>query len=191
VEELTRSFIAIEVSEGARAQIGELLKDLRQEPGIAVRWVEPRLVHLTLVFLGEVTQGFLVSARLRLADAAKRHPRFALQLKGLGAFPHPRRARVVWVGTEEGREEACLLQADVAASLRSIGFQLEKRPFSPHLTIGRLRVPGDVSRVVTAHFESERFGIARVVLFRSVLGPKGPSYTSLAEFPLADQQATA
>jgi 2'-5' RNA ligase len=70
-----------------------------------------------------------------------------------------------------------------------VGYQPERRPFSPHLTIGRLRMPDDVGKAVAAQFESESFSIDRVVLFRSVLGPAGPAYTVLAEFPLAVQTA--
>jgi 2'-5' RNA ligase len=141
-------------------------------------------MHLTLAFLGEVSQDFLESTEARLAGAAQQHKAFTARLKGLGAFPSPVRARVVWIGTEQGKGEVCALQADVVKALRSVGYQPEKRPFSPHLTIGRLRIPGDVSRAVAVQFESEPFTIERVVLFRSVLGPEGPVYSRLAEFPL-------
>jgi 2'-5' RNA ligase len=73
--------------------------------------------------------------------------------------------------------------------LRSVGYQPERRPFSPHLTIGRLRMPDDVSKAAALPFQSESFTIDRVVLFRSVLGPAGPAYSVLAEFPLAVQSA--
>ena len=185
MSDLTRAFVAVEVSEGARRQIADLLAKLRREPGAEVRWVKPELMHLTLAFLGEVSEDFLESAKTRLSEVARRHQAFTAQLRGLGAFPSPARARVVWVGMEQGKDEVCALQEDVVKALRSVGYQPERRPFSPHLTLGRLRIPEDVSRTVAVQFESESFAIERVVLFRSVLGPAGPVYSGLAEFPLS------
>jgi RNA 2',3'-cyclic 3'-phosphodiesterase len=146
-------------------------------------------MHLTLAFLGEVSQEFIESTKVRLAEVAQRHQAFTAQLSGLGAFPSPSRARVVWIGTGQGKNEVCALQADVVKALRSVGYEPERRPFSPHLTIGRLRFPDDVSRAVAVPFESESFVIDRVVLFRSVLGPAGPAYSVLAEFLLPPQPA--
>jgi 2'-5' RNA ligase len=184
VSEAIRSFVAVSISEGARRQIAELLGRIRHAPSPAVRWVRPELMHLTLAFLGEVSQGFLTSANGPLAQVARRHQAFAMQLKGLGAFPSPPRARVVWIGTGRGRDEVCALQADVVKALSPVGYQPERRPFSPHLTIGRLRIPANVERVIAAQFKSEPFVVGRVVLYRSVLGPGGPTYTPLSEFPL-------
>ena len=189
MSEAIRSFVAVSISEGARRQIADLLGRLRHEAGPAVRWVRPELMHLTLAFLGEVSGDFLESAKVRLVGVAQQHKVFTARLKGLGAFPSTSHARVVWVGMEQGKDEVCSLQADVARALGSVGYQPERRPFSPHLTIGRLRLPDDVSKVIAVQFESESFSIERVVLFRSVLGPTGPVYSVLAEFPLAVQTA--
>ena len=184
MSEAIRSFVAVSISEGARRQVADLLAGLRREPGSLVRWVSPELMHLTLAFLGEVSQDFIEAATARLTEVASGHRPFPMQLKGLGAFPSPARARVVWIGTGCGRDEVCALQADVVKALRSVGYQPEKRPFSPHLTIGRLRMPGDVSRAVAVQFESESFMVERVVLVRSVRTPTGPVYSVTAEFPL-------
>lgn len=184
MSEAIRSFVAVSISEGARRQIADLLVGLRREPRPAVRWVRPELMHLTLVFLGEVSQDFLESAKGRLSEVALRQDAFTLQLKGLGAFPGPSRARVVWIGTDQGKDEVCALQADVAKALSSVGYQPERRPFSPHLTIGRLRIPDDISQAIAVRFESEPFRIDQIVLLRSDLGPGGPTYHRLAEFPL-------
>jgi 2'-5' RNA ligase len=189
VSEAIRSFVAVSISDGARRQIADLLNSFRRESGGDVRWVKPELMHLTLVFLGDVPRSFLDSAKTRLSQVAARHKAFEVQLRGLGAFPGSSRARVVWVGTDKGRSEVCALQKDVETALSSVGYQPERRPFSPHLTIGRLRVPGDVSRVAATQFESELFTVDRVVLFRSVLGPGGPTYSRLSEFSLQTSRA--
>lgn len=185
MSETIRSFVAVSISEGARRQIADLLGRLRREPGVSVRWVRPELMHLTLAFLGEVSGDFIESAMVRLGEVSPQHKAFKMQLKELGAFPSPARARVVWIGTEQGKGEVCALQTGVVKALCAVGYQPERRPFSPHLTIGRLRMPGDVSRAVGVQFVSESFLIDRVVLFRSVLQPTGPVYSALAEFPLS------
>jgi 2'-5' RNA ligase len=184
MSEAIRSFVGVSISEGARRQIAELLSRFRREPGADVRWVRPELMHLTLAFLGEVSVGFLESAKAGLSEVAGRRGAFAMRLKGLGAFPNPSRARVVWIGSDQGKSEVCALQADVVRALIGVGYQPERRPFSPHLTVGRLRIPDDVSRAVAMQFESESFSIDQLVLFRSVLGPGGPTYSRLVEFPL-------
>ncbi len=184
MSDLTRAFVAVELSEAARRQIAGLLERLRRDVRLSVRWVKPELMHLTLAFLGEVSTDFLESAKAQLAEAAARHKAFTMQLKTLGAFPSPSRARVAWIGTDQGKDEVCALQRDVVKALSSVGHEPERRPFSPHLTIGRLRIPDDISKALAAQFESEPFRIDHLVLFRSVLGPGGPTYHRLAEFPL-------
>jgi 2'-5' RNA ligase len=183
MSELTRCFVAVEVPSVARAQLGDLLKQLGRTPG-PVRWSKPDQMHLTLAFLGEVPQDFVDSAVARLMPAVVCFRQFTARLSGMGAFPNPKRARIVWVGTDHGRAELCALQAGVVVALKGVGFQPESRPFSPHLTIGRVKVPADVSSTVQVMFESEPFEVSRVVLFRSVLEPAGPVYSVIAEFPL-------
>lgn len=181
---LIRAFVAVEISDAARRQIAGLLDRLRRDAHPGIRWVKPELMHLTLAFLGEVSSDFLESARDRLAEAAGHHRAFTMQLKTLGAFPSPSRARVAWIGTDQGRDEVCALQRDVVKALGSVGHEPERRSFSPHLTIGRLRIPEDIGKATAVQFESEPFRIEHLVLFRSVLGPGGPTYHRLAEFPL-------
>ena len=178
-----RAFVAVEISEQARCQLKDLLRQLQTRAG-RVRWVRPEQMHLTLVFLGEVSRNFVESARQRLADAVAGSPAFSAQLCGIGAFPGPARARVVWVGMREGEEELKRLQAEVVRQLVGVGFEPEKRPFSPHLTIGRLKVPADVRAACETQFESERFEIDRLVLFQSILKPTGPEYIRLREWAL-------
>jgi RNA 2',3'-cyclic 3'-phosphodiesterase len=184
MSELVRCFVAVETSPSARAQLGDLLRQLGRTPG-PVRWGKPDQMHLTLAFLGEVPQAFVDSATQRLGPAAARFRRFEARLGGLGAFPDAKRARIVWVGVGQGRDELCALQAGVVAALRTVGFRPESRPFSPHLTIGRVKIPADLGPALQARFESETFTVGRVVLFRSVLQPAGPIYSVLSEFPLS------
>ncbi len=178
-----RCFVAVDIPDRVREQIGELEKGLKTRvPG--VRWVRPDRMHLTLVFLGEVDDAFVAGAKERLVRAVSGVVRFRARLGGLGAFPNPRRGRVVWVGMRDGRDELCALQQRVESALREVGYRPERRPFSPHLTLGRLRVPGDVAAACGTDFASDEFAIDRAVLYQSVLRPEGPEYTRLAEFAL-------
>jgi 2'-5' RNA ligase len=146
-------------------------------------------MHLTLVFLGEVTDEFVCRAEPELSAACAASSPFRGALRGLGAFPDPRRARVVWAGMSDGRQEMVGLQASVVAALRRVGFEPERRKFSPHLTLGRLRTPGTVSAVCEREFATETFDVDRAVLYRSVLTPSGPEYARLAALTLGQSSA--
>jgi 2'-5' RNA ligase len=191
VTEPMRAFVAVEVSESARQQIARLLERLKRESGPAVRWAKPELMHLTLVFLGEVPSSFLESAKPGLAAVARQHQPFEMKLSGLGAFPGSTRARVVWIGIKLGRREVCALQRDAVKALHSVGYEPERRPFSPHLTIGRMREPADVTADLSQEFETQPFEVGRFALFRSVLGPGGPTYSTIADFPLGSGRVHA
>jgi len=179
-----RAFIAVEIPDGVRAGLGRLVGSLSNRPGPRVRWVRPENMHLTLVFLGEVDEEFVGRAARAVGPAVAAVPGFECRLSGLGAFPGPSRARVVWAGVGDGREEVRALEAVVSQSLQGVGFRPERRGFSPHLTLGRLRDPADVRTLIESRFESERFRVAALTLFRSVLGPGGPEYSELAILPL-------
>lgn len=180
---LIRSFVAIDISHRTRDQVAGLIDGLGRQVG-GVRWVRPDLLHLTLVFLGEVEPTFIEAVKPGLMEAATATVCFSLRLAGVGAFPSPRRARVIWLGIEASScgELVGLQRAAVRALVRK-GFVPEARPYSPHLTIGRLSVPSDVSSLLASQqFESEPFEVERLVLYRSVLRPQGPEYPVLATF---------
>lgn len=185
-----RSFVAVDIGDKERKGVAELQRGLKHKAE-GVRWVRPDRMHLTLAFLGEVSEEFIESAKPKLAEAARGCAAFDARLGGLGAFSSPRKARVVWVGTSEGRDKLCLLQKRVVASLKQVGFKPEQRPFSPHLTLGRLRVPGDVTQVCGQEYRGRGFLVDRVILYKSVLRPEGPEYFRLAEFELSPARPPA
>jgi 2'-5' RNA ligase len=117
-----------------------------------------------------------------------------LRLKGVGAFPNARRARVIWAGTKEGREELLGLAERVEQACERHGFAREDRPFQGHLTLGRVREPVVNERLACAVGElaEEELGevaVDRVLLMKSDLTPKGASYTRL-EQTLLDERTT-
>jgi len=158
-----------------RAAFGERL------PGRAVpaaNW------HLTLRFLGSTD-----AARHRgIVDELGRidpPPPFDLTLSGLGAFPRAGRAKVLWIGADEGADALRALAASVEAAAVRAGFAPEPKPFSPHLTLSRLDPPADLRRIIeSAPSFTGRMRVDAFVLFRSHLGGGPPRYEPLDRFPL-------
>jgi 2'-5' RNA ligase len=179
-----RLFLGVALPEETRTALeGRLREALGGEP-LPGRPVPPTNWHLTLRFLGDTP----AEARERLVRelrAAACGPAFPLELAGLGAFPRPARASVLWVGAAEGEAPLRALAEEVEAAVRRAGFPAEPRPFSPHLTLSRIQPPHDV-RALVEHFPdfAERITVDAVVLFRSHLG-RGPArYEAVERVPL-------
>jgi len=188
-----RAFIAINLSEEIHHGLEQVLQDLKSRlPGGAVRWVPEKNIHLTIKFLGEVSETGIEMLTTMLQTEAVRHPPFEFSVGGLGAFPSPRRPRVVWVGVEAPVELASL-QRGVEAEMARLGYAPEERPFSPHLTIGRVtrNASPDELRRLSSTLESYKVGFLGVTrvqaihLFRSDLQPSGAVYTLLYSAALA------
>jgi len=182
-----RLFVAVELPASVRRALGELARDLARCRA-DVKWVEEENFHLTLKFLGEVDQARLPEVQEALARAARGAKPFSFEATGTGAFPSPGRPRVIWVGVGRGAEELGSLAARVDAELARVGFAAEARPFSPHLTLGRVRSPrgvGDLVRALEqACFPAREVPVGEIVLFQSVLGRAGPVYTPVARYRL-------
>ena len=133
-----RAFIAISLSDEIYQKLDQVLAALKKQlPGKSIRWVPARNIHLTMKFLGDVS----ISSQEQLTKALQaeviRHPPFDLSVGELGVFPTLRRPHVVWVGIEAPPELAAL-QRGVEAEMARLGYAPEQRPFSPHLTLGRV-----------------------------------------------------
>jgi RNA 2',3'-cyclic 3'-phosphodiesterase len=186
-----RCFVAVDLSDEAREAIAAAQARLRATaPRAEVGWIDPAKMHLTLEFLGEVAEQQRGGIEGALADVAARHAPFALTAGGAGTFPGPSRPRVLWVGLAAGLREIGLLAADVERACAPLGFPPEGRPFRGHVTLGRVRNPRGVGRVVRAlrELDGATFGtwtVREVVLYRSHLGGSRPArYEALARFPL-------
>jgi 2'-5' RNA ligase len=175
-----RLFVAVPLTDEARHHMSHLL-DGGAIPG---RLNHPDKWHITLRFLGEVDEvgKDRVSACL---DGADLGVSFRVRWGGLGAFPRPSKANVLWVGVEQGFEHLEGLHETVEDALESAGFPPEDRPFRPHLTLSRIRPQQDVTALVE---RTESLGIAmpvdRIVLYRSHLGGGAARYEELESFPL-------
>ena len=183
-----RAFVAVNLDQDlkdALAKVQERLKATRADVG----WVRPESLHLTLKFLGQVEESRLGAVAEAIAAAATGYGSFRLVLGGVGAFPQPRAARVVWIGVQQGAEALVTLQARVEAGLEALGFAREERPFAAHLTLGRVRGPARREQLAVAltSIPAEPLGemlLHRIDLMKSELGPGGARYTALQTFPL-------
>jgi RNA 2',3'-cyclic 3'-phosphodiesterase len=193
---MLRSFLALEIPAEVQGALADNIAPLQKAlPKPLVRWVPSNNVHLTIKFLGDVS-----SASLRqLAEALKKEVAacepFTLSVGGIGAFPNPRRPRVLWVGLDAPPALMLFLHTVETISLR-LDYPAEDRPFSPHLTIGRVGqniTQTDLERIRTA-LEATRIGAIGTVhvdalqVFRSDLQPAGSVYTRLYSLPLLSTQ---
>ena len=175
-----RTFIAVEVPVAIRDRIAELENRLKGTE-TDIKWVEPGNIHITLKFLGNIETDQSAVIRNGLCTALDAIDSFDLKLGRVGAFPDLNRPRVFWVSVNEGREKLTAMQQCIESELHTCGFVREERPFSPHLTIGRVRSPKGLAklteRVQATAFETEPFPVTRVAVVKSDLKPEGPVYT--------------
>jgi len=184
-EEVIRAFIAVELPKEIHENLKKLQNDMKNSlPD--VRWVKYGNVHLTLKFLGDTNVSKIDAISKALQDIAGSFSPFALSLAGIGAFPNSRKPSVVWTGIEKGADEVSRLVDMVELAMEKFGFPREKRPFKPHLTIGRVREINHPS-VMTKTLENPSVGdvgeftVDRISLIKSQLDPAGSIYTMLFE----------
>jgi 2'-5' RNA ligase len=184
-----RTFIAVEFSTQTRTELGRLTQRLAQAgPERSVTWVKPEAMHLTLKFLGETLPDQLPAIQAALDGVASKQASFTVTTNGLGCFPTMKKPRVIWVGFAKD-EVARLgdLNRAVEAAIAPLGFPTEARPFSPHLTLGRVRkeaspaVAARVGEAVGAVKDVPRLAdsIQAILFIKSELKPSGPEYTVL------------
>jgi 2'-5' RNA ligase len=188
-----RTFIAIELDEQCKSSLSRLRQRLgEQMPPRSLRWVPPEGIHLTLKFLGDTPLEKVDAVKLALAQAAAQVAPFTFVVGGLGCFPNSRQPRVVWVGLQEPTGALAGLQKAVEDRVAPLGFPTEKRPFSPHLTLGRVqryasrsevRQIGEVAEASTVGTIAE-VAVTAVFYIKSDLRPSGAVYTALFEAKL-------
>jgi len=180
----TRTFIAVDVSAEIRAAV-VALQELLARSGAQVKWATPATMHLTLLFLGEVDDRELHSVCRAVREVAATEPSFPLRVSGVGAFPTPRRPKILWAGVGEGSQELKRLYDRLEARLTEEGaYRKEERGYTPHLTLGRVQREGDESTL--AHeltrlksWDGGRTIVEEILVFGSVLQRTGPEHTIL------------
>ena len=185
---MTRTFLAIEVSEGVRSRAAELIGCLRGETKVS--WVAPANMHITLKFLGDQSDEAVAAICQAVREGAASVDPFEFYCQGAGAFPDLQRPRTLWLGVTEGLDEFRKLHAAIDASLARRRFPKDRQQFRPHLTIGRVRASGpQVRQLAEALHAYENFdggptAVDEVLVFASELAPSGPTYEVLARAPL-------
>ncbi|HYJ79877.1 MAG TPA: RNA 2',3'-cyclic phosphodiesterase [Longimicrobiaceae bacterium] len=178
-----RLFVGVPLPEAVRVELIAYLETALggRLPG---RAVPARNWHLTLRFLGATDAG----RRAGLVDGLRgiRADAFDLSFGGLGAFPRPARAAVLWVGVDRGASELRALAAGIEEAARRVGFKPEEKAFSPHLTLSRLHPPADVRReIASAAPFAGSMRVEAFSLFRSHLGGGPARYEELERLALA------
>jgi 2'-5' RNA ligase len=185
MSETIRSFIAFDMGDGSVLNRITHLQDLLTKTGADLKLVEPKNIHMTVRFLGNITTSMVE----RIFEEMKKvqFAPFDAGIRGTGAFPNLRYPRVLWVGIAEGADQLRSIFSQLEPRLRGLGFAPDPKGFSPHLTIARVR--SGRNKAELAKFVSENanyeFGIIRaecLKLKRSELTPKGPIYSTLKEF---------
>lgn len=189
---MTRTFAAVFPPPEVRRRVWDLAEELKKAAS-AVKWVERDNIHMTLRFFGNLTDEQLDSAGRCMKETARGDSPFAVRLAGLGAFPSLSRARVIWVGMQEGRERLTHLADELERRFVEAGLGNTDKPFSPHLTMGRVKVPQKNPRleeaIRTLTFEGAEFMIDGLTLTKSELRPGGPIYSPVvvAKLGVAEQ----
>jgi RNA 2',3'-cyclic 3'-phosphodiesterase len=179
-----RSFVSIDLEDGQILSKVESIMSSLSSIGGDLKPVERDNIHLTLKFLGNITPAKLAEVKSALAQV-KFDP-FSLEIKGAGAFPNMKRMNIIWIGVGEGWSKVELIFEQTEKLLHEVGFSRETRPFSPHITIARVRSGRKRDEVAgfLGHLADESFGTFnadRVRLKQSVLSPAGPTYLTLFE----------
>lgn len=192
--ESIRAFIAVELPGEVASFLARLQDDLRKREQAPVKWVHPESIHLTLKFLGNIDARKVDAVAAAISGAAKGIGPLRLRLGAPGAFPNLRAPRVICIGLEGQTEELSNLHRNIDRALVPLGFSPEKRRFSPHLTLGRVRdkaAPNEWrllgEAVSTLKVETSlAFEAMAVSLMRSTLTREGAIYDRLASAALKD-----
>ncbi|MFC1992063.1 RNA 2',3'-cyclic phosphodiesterase [Chloroflexota bacterium] len=195
--EQVRSFIAIELPDGLRQELGQLEAQLKSGEQSRVKWANPDSIHLTLKFLGNIGINRVGEIIGVMEEAVRGISTFCLGVKDPGVFPNVKRAQVAWVGLSGDVDRLLHLQQRLESGLESLGFAPESRAFTPHLTLARLHqraTPDEQQRfgqlVADSRFEAATtINVAAISLMKSQLTREGAIYSRLGLVGLKDLQA--
>jgi len=183
-----RSFIALDIPDDLKIKLDSYLKQLR-EISPKIKWAKSESIHLTIKFLGDITQSKKENLDKLLAKLSTSLQAFELSTGEFNAFPSKLKPRVIWLGLKANPQELLnILYHDVEEQLESIGFKPEKKKFSPHLTLGRIKFPvamDDVWNLLELQPMPEfSFKVNELVLYQSVLKTTGAEYLVQGKYSL-------
>ena len=175
-----RAFIAIEISETIRAELGRFIERLKPHAR-GVKWVDPAIIHMTLKFLGDVPDESVPEVVRVVRECTRGVAPFYFDVHGTGAFPDVRRPKVIFAAALDEAGSAAELARRLDEGMEALGFEREKRPFAAHLTLGRVREPRplpELARGLEACAKADfgRMRVEQIVLMQSTLTAAGPVY---------------
>jgi len=186
--EAMRTFIAVDLDDRLKTHFIHIINKL-DTGDRSIKWITRQGMHITLKFLGEISESQKSEVERILDNVTNRHSSFLLQFRGSGTFPHnSRNPRVLWIGVDKN-EAFETLHADIEEEMAGIGFPKDNRPFHPHLTLCRVKKKGQLLTVLNKHqqYRREHFGdiiVKKVIYYRSILKPTGAEYSVLSEHKL-------
>ena len=183
-----RVFLAIPLHEVFPKELEKILSPLRH-PGSGVRWTEPRNVHLTLHFFGDVSPKEIEPIHLSSKKVAALFSPLGLSLDRIGGFPSLEKPEILWLGVGEPAGRLLSLQKALQGEVRTLGFKTETRPFQPHATIGRVKWKSQDLGALLAKVALGCLTLAKTadhfVLYQSHILPEGVRYEILNTYPLS------
>jgi 2'-5' RNA ligase len=189
-----RTFVGVAVGDETRSRAAALQRELAKA-GAGVNWVPAENFHVTLVFLGDVEDRDLHAVCRAVAAAAAGEPPFTLGVSGVGAFPHARRPKTLWAGVTDGAAEMVRLHGLLEPPLLELGvYRPEERPYTPHLTLGRVKTEADGPRLAPAlprhaGWAGGASAVDEVIVYASDMRREGPVYTPLGRGQLLGRPA--
>lgn len=190
--ETVRAFVGCLVDLGTTRRIVDLSRALRRSldaAGWKAAWVPPPNLHITLKFLGEVDAGVAPAVSDALAAVVRRHGPLRLSFRDVVAFPDRESPRVIAVGVADGHAALAALARDVDDACFELGFPREKRPFTGHVTLARVKhQAGALAGLTPPRFDAGVGTAHDVVLYRSDLARTGAEYHALSRHPLGEQR---
>ncbi len=185
-----RSFLAFDISDEMRGELASIIALLSKKVS-GVKWIEPKLMHCTVRFFGEVEEDVLMGKLSEVIERELRHQApMSFLGKGIGVFPNWRYPRVLWAGLSGDTDSALSLHAKLEEAFEEFDFEKDERAFRLHLTLGRAKKEfkdvGGFAQLVEKLTEKEfgKTSVNSLSLYKSVLGSDGPVYTLLKRFPL-------
>lgn len=185
---MPRLFIAIGFEDNLRKQLAGLQAELKQAQA-DVRWVASENIHLTLRFIGEVSEEAVPSIKDILKKTIENYRAFEIELKGVGAFPSVNNPRVIWIGCQDPTGQLFRIYQDIERSLIKLGLPGDDHKFSPHITLGRTKSTKNRDKLIKLiklkqDYKVGRQKVKEITLFQSQLQPTGPIYTVLEQVTL-------
>ncbi|MEZ5360535.1 MAG: RNA 2',3'-cyclic phosphodiesterase [Candidatus Zixiibacteriota bacterium] len=178
---MLRLFIALHFPDGIKRQLGDIIEQARRKAD-GIKWVEPHNMHLTLKFLGDTPKNMVSPIIGGIESAIAGASACRITVDGFGGFPNLRKPRVIWAGMN-GAGPIVKMAGAINSELAGIGIEKDSKRFSPHITLGRVKQPGNYGALADflqdLNFSSEPLILDSLALVQSTLTPSGPIYENV------------